>query len=56
MIEGFEKFGKINKVTLKDTYAFVDFETHEAAVEAVKEMDGKKFFNDEILKVEQSRT
>lgn len=55
MLEEFGKFGKIKKCTLKDHYAFVCYESHEAAVEAVKEMDGRKFLYGEILKVQQSR-
>ena len=55
VLEEFSKFGKINLVTLKEHFAFVNYETHEAAVQAQKEMNGKEFVNGEVLKVEQSR-
>lgn len=52
--DAFSKFGKIKQIVLKHAYAFIDFEDHEAAVQAVKEMDGKTFVNGEELVVEQS--
>jgi RNA recognition motif-containing protein len=48
----FSKFGRIKNVTLKLSYAFIDFDDHESAVAAVKEMDGKAFVNGEELVVE----
>jgi RNA recognition motif-containing protein len=39
---------------LKHSYAFVDFDDHEAAGRAIKEMNGKSFVNGEELVVEQS--
>ena len=36
---------------MKNFYAFVDYEEHESAVQAVKEMDGKTFVNGELLTV-----
>lgn len=50
--EAFSKFGTIKDIVLKHTYAFIDFEDHEAANRAVKEMDGKPFANGEELVVE----
>lgn len=50
--EAFSKFGRIKDVVLKHTYAFIDFEDHEAANQAVKEMDGKPFNGGEELVVE----
>jgi len=38
----------------RDHFAFVDFENHESALEAIKEFDGKEFINGEVLKVQQS--
>lgn len=38
----------------KQTYAFIAFEGHESAVDAVKDMDNKVFVNGEKLVVEQS--
>lgn len=52
--DAFSKFGKIKQIVLKHSYAFIDFEEHEAAVQAIKEMDGKTFINGEELVVEQS--
>lgn len=52
MRDAFSKFGKIKDIVLKNHFAFIDFEDHEAAVEAVKEMDGKTFVNQEELVVE----
>jgi RNA recognition motif-containing protein len=37
---------------LKHAYAFIDFEDHEAADRAIKEMNGKSFVNGEDLVVE----
>ena len=42
-------------MTLKDYYAFVDYENHDSAVQAIAEMDGRKFLNGETIKVSQSR-
>ena len=53
---GFSKFGRINSVSLKQGYAFIDFENHDSAVAAVKEMHCKLFVNGEELVVEQSGT
>ena len=39
---------------MKHSYAFVDFDDHEAANKAVREMNGKIFINGEELVVEQS--
>jgi RNA recognition motif-containing protein len=39
---------------LKHSYAFVDFDDHEAANKAIREMNGKAFVNGEELVVEQS--
>lgn len=38
-------------MTLKNYYAFVDYEDHEAAVEAIKQMNGVQFVNGEVLTV-----
>jgi RNA recognition motif-containing protein len=40
---------------IRDHYAFVKFEQHESAVEAIKQMDGATFIHGEVLKVQQSR-
>jgi RNA recognition motif-containing protein len=50
----FGKFGKMKEVCLKSSYAFIDFEEHDAAVKAIEEMHGKTFVNGEELVVEQS--
>jgi arginine/serine-rich splicing factor 7 len=50
--DGFSKFGRIKQIVLKAAYAFIDFEDHESAVQAVKEMNGKPFVNGEELIVE----
>jgi len=50
----FGKFGSIRSITLKNFYAFVDFEEHSAAVAAIKEMNGVTFVNGEYLNVAQS--
>lgn len=52
--EAFSAFGKIKGIILKHTYAFIDFEEHEAAEKAIKEMNRKTFVNGEELVVEQS--
>ena len=50
--EAFSKFGKLKEVSLKFNYAFIEYEDHESAVAAIKEMDGKTFVNGEELVVE----
>lgn len=50
----FSRFGKIETITLKTNYAFIKFESHEAATRAIEEMDNKPFVNGEILYVKQS--
>lgn len=52
LVTAFEKFGEIKSIVLKETYAFVDFESHEAAVEAVAAMDGQALANGEVVKVQ----
>ena len=52
--DAFAKFGKIKELALKYAYAFIDFEEHEAAEQAIKEMHGKTFVNGEELVVEKS--
>jgi RNA recognition motif-containing protein len=39
---------------MKTYYAFVDFEDHLAAVEAIKQMNNFRFVNGEELSVQQS--
>lgn len=50
----FSKFGRVRKITMKQFYAFVDYEDHESAVEAIKQMNGTTFVNGEHLSVQQS--
>ena len=52
--QAFGKFGVIKSITLKNFYAFVDFEDHAAAEAAIKEMNGVTFVNGEYLNVAQS--
>jgi RNA recognition motif-containing protein len=52
VLDAFSKFGKVKSVTLKNYYAFVDYEEHEAAVEAVEKMNGTTFVNGEVLTVQ----
>ena len=48
----FSKFGEVKTLVLKHSYAFVDFDSNEAAEKAIKEMNGKTFVNGEELVVE----
>ncbi len=50
--DSFSKFGRIKNITLKQSYAFIDFEDHESAVGAVEGMNGRAFVNGEELVVE----
>ena len=50
--DSFSKFGRIKNIVLKNNFAFIDFEDHEAAVQAVKNMHGRSFVNGEDLIVE----
>jgi RNA recognition motif-containing protein len=48
------KFGRIKELALKYTFAFIDYEEHDSAVRAIREMDRVRFVNGETLLVEQS--
>jgi RNA recognition motif-containing protein len=48
----FSQFGKIKDMIVKHSYAFIDFEDHQSAMNAIKEMDRKTFVNGEELVVE----
>ncbi len=50
----FAKFGKIKELSLKHSYAFIDYYDRESAQKAIEEMNGKIFLNGEELVVEQS--
>ena len=50
--DAFSKYGQIKSLVLKHSYAFVDFDEHEAAERAVKDMNGKTFVSGEELVVE----
>ena len=50
----FAKFGKIKELSLKHSYAFIDYDDHESAQKAIEAMNGKTFVNGEELVVEQS--
>jgi arginine/serine-rich splicing factor 7 len=52
--DAFSKFGKIKDLSIKHTYAFINFEDHTAAENAIKEMNNKTFVNGEELVVEIS--
>jgi len=52
--QAFSKFGKVKSITMKNFYAFVDYETHEAAVLAIAEMNNTTFVNGEPITVQQS--
>jgi len=49
--QAFSAFGHIRNVTIKSHYAFVDFEEHQAAVEAIEKMNRSRFVNGEVLMV-----
>ena len=48
----FDKYGQIREIALKHGYAFIDFETHDSAVRAIKEMDRKTLPSGEEIVVE----
>jgi len=50
--EAFSKFGKIKDIIVKHSYAFINYEDHEAATRAIQEMNGLTFVNGEELFVE----
>ena len=50
----FGRCGPIKKIMIKDHFAFIDFESHESALDAIREFDGKEFIHGEVLKVQQS--
>jgi len=45
----FESYGTVVRVDIRKNYAFVEFETVEAASEAMKNMDGSKILDREII-------
>lgn len=56
MRDQFSRFGDIQKIALKQSFAFITFDKPESAAEAITRMNGAKFVNDEELLVEQSGT
>ena len=54
--EVFSRYGTIRSLIMKSSYAFLTFETPEAATEAIARMHGAKFVNGEEIVVEQSGT
>jgi RNA recognition motif-containing protein len=55
--EAFSRYGVIRSLVLKSSYAFLTYETPEAATEAISRMNGAKFINgEESIVVEQSGT
>jgi len=54
--EAFSHFGAIKSIVMKSSYAFMTFETPEAATEAIARMHGAKFVNGEEIVVESSGT
>lgn len=43
------EFGPIDKIEMKGNYAFIYFETHEGAVAAIEQMNGKEFQGKKIV-------
>jgi RNA recognition motif-containing protein len=54
--EAFSRYGPIKSLIMKSSYAFLTYETPEAATEAIARMNGAKFVNGEEIVVEQSGT
>lgn len=54
--EAFSQYGTIKSVIMKSSYAFMTYETPEAASEAIAKMNGAKFINGEEIVVETSGT
>ena len=49
--EAFSAFGAIKSIVMKSSFAFVTFETPEAAALAIERMNGAKFVNGEDIVV-----
>ena len=45
----FSKFGRIKNMTLKHSYAFIDYEDHEVAVKSLEHFNGKNFNGEELV-------
>jgi RNA recognition motif-containing protein len=54
--EAFSRYGNIKQLVLKSTFAFLTYDTTEAATEAINRMNGAKFVNGEEIVVEPSGT
>lgn len=54
--EAFSQYGNIKSLVMKSSYAFMTYETPEAATEAIAKMNGAKFINGEEIVVETSGT
>jgi RNA recognition motif-containing protein len=45
----FRRYGTIRNVELKRGYAFIEYENHRDAEEAIRDMDGRKFEGNRIV-------
>eukprot|EP01016_Furgasonia_blochmanni_P032748 TRINITY_DN3379_c0_g1_i2.p4 TRINITY_DN3379_c0_g1~~TRINITY_DN3379_c0_g1_i2.p4 ORF type:complete len:102 (+),score=26.67 TRINITY_DN3379_c0_g1_i2:113-418(+) len=45
----FKKFGKIRDVSIKRGYAFIEFDDHHEAEEAIGEMDGRSYEGQKLV-------
>lgn len=50
----FKRYGSIKNVEVKRGYAFIEYEDHRDAEDAVKDMDGRRFEGNRIV-VQSSR-
>ncbi len=51
----FRRFGSIRNIQLKRGYAFIEYEDHKDADDAIKEMDGKRFEGQRIVVQQASK-
>jgi len=50
----FGEFGKVLVISIKQRYAFIEYEDYHSAREAIAKLDGTKVWDNERIKVEQT--
>lgn len=53
--EDFGKYGKIFYISIKQRFAFIEYEDYHAANDAIRNLNGQKLYDNEIVTVENAK-